>query len=110
MFDFSQHFATRLRRHAMPQAEPIPGTAQVPNSGGGYAWAVDKWVRLDRFLVLGSEGGTYYIRERALTRENAAAVAECVAEDGARVVRRVAEVSASGRAPKNDPARVVLAM
>lgn len=110
MFDLTQHFATRLRRQATPQAEPIPGSTQVANSAGGYAWAVDKWVRLDRFLVLGSEGGTFYVRERALTRENATAVAECIAEDGARVVRRVAEVSAAGRAPKNDPALFVLAM
>jgi 60 kDa SS-A/Ro ribonucleoprotein len=110
MFDLSQHFATRLRRQATPQAEPIPGSTQVANSAGGYAWAVDKWVRLDRFLVLGSEGGTFYVRERALTRENATAVAECITEDGVRVVRRVAEVSAAGRAPKNDPALFVLAM
>ena len=42
------------------QSAPIPGSKQVANSAGGYAWAVDDWVRLDRFLVLGSEGGTYY--------------------------------------------------
>ena len=52
-----------------PQSAPIPGSAQVPNSGGGYSWAVDDWVRLDRFMILGSEGGTYYIQERELTRQ-----------------------------------------
>ncbi len=82
MLDFTKHFATRLRRLTIPQGEPIPGSAQVPNSAGGYAWALDRWGRLDRFLVLGSEGGTYYVGERALTRENAAAVAEAIAEDG----------------------------
>ena len=110
MFDYTQHFATRLRRLVTPQAEPIPGSAQVPNSAGGYAWPVDRWVRFDRFLIFGTERGTYYIRERTLTRENAAAVAECIAEDGPRVVRRVVEISESGRAPKNDPALFVLAM
>jgi 60 kDa SS-A/Ro ribonucleoprotein len=113
MFDFTQHvghLASRLRRLATPQAEPIPGSTQVPNSAGGHAWAVDHWTRLDRFLVLGSEGGTFYVSERPLTRENATAVAACLAEDGVRVVRRVVEVSASGRAPKNDPALFVLAM
>ena len=30
-------------------------------SAGGYAWAVDRWTRLDRFLVLGSEGGTFML-------------------------------------------------
>jgi 60 kDa SS-A/Ro ribonucleoprotein len=108
--DFSQHFATRLMRLLTPQSEPIPGTTQVPNSAGGYAWPVDKWTRLDRFLVLGSEGGTYYIGERQLTQENALSVVECLAEDGPRVVRRVAELSTGGRAPKNDPALFALAI
>jgi len=110
MFDFSQHVSTRLRRLVTPQAEPILGSTQLPNSAGGYAWAVDRWTRLDRFLVLGTEGGTYYVRERPLTQENAKAVVECLAEDGARVVRRVVEISTAGRAPKNDPALFALAM
>ncbi|HEX2090956.1 MAG TPA: TROVE domain-containing protein [Longimicrobiaceae bacterium] len=110
MMDFTRYVATRLRRLWTPQSQPIPGTAQVPNSAGGYAWAVDRWTRLDRFLVLGSEGGTYYVGERELTVENARSAAECIAEDGERTVQRVVEVSASGRAPKNDPALFVLAM
>lgn len=110
MIDFTQHVATRLRRLVTPQAEPMPGTQQVANDAGGYVWAVDRWARLDRFLVLGTEGGTYYVGERPLTRENAAAVAMCLTEDGPRVVRRVVEVSLSGRAPGNDPALFVLAM
>jgi 60 kDa SS-A/Ro ribonucleoprotein len=110
MIDFTQHVATRLRRLVTPQREPVPGTTQVPNDAGGYVWAVDAWARLDRFLVLGSEGGTYYVGERALTRENASAVAACLTEDGPRVVRRVIELSLSGRAPGNDPALFVLAM
>jgi 60 kDa SS-A/Ro ribonucleoprotein len=108
--DYTKHFATRLRRLTTPQAEPIPGTDQVSNSAGGYAWPVSHWDRLDRFLVLGSEGGTYYIRERTLSRENAASVVELLSEDGERVVRRAVEMSTSGRVPKNDPALFVLAM
>lgn len=110
MFDFTQHLATRLRRLATSQAEPIPGSTQTPNSAGGFTWEVNQWTRLDRFLIFGSERGTYYIREAQLTRENATAVAACLAEDGPRVVRRVVEVSQSGRAPKNDAALFVLAM
>jgi len=108
--DFTKHFATRLRALVTPQAAPIPGTAQVPNSAGGFTWAVDRWGRLDRFLVLGSEGGTYHVGERQLTVENATAVAECIAGDGLRAVRRIVEVSEAGRAPKNDPALFALAM
>jgi 60 kDa SS-A/Ro ribonucleoprotein len=97
-------------RKNTPQSEPMPGTSQVPNSAGGFGWAVDDWVRLDRFLVLGVEGGSYYSSERALTRENAKAVERCIAADGARVVRRIVEISDAGRAPKNDPAIFALAM
>ena len=110
MHDMTKHFATRLRRLVTPQAESIPGSTQIPNSAAGFAWAVDRWMRLDRFLVLGTEGGTFYIGERPLTRENAQSAVECLAEDGARVVRRVIEISESGRAAKNDPALFVLAM
>ena len=110
MLDFTKYVATRLRKLFTPQREPIPGSAQVPNSAGGFAWAVGPWERLDRFLVLGSEGGSYYASERTLTVESAAAAAACLAEDGPRVVGRVVEISESGRAPKNDPALFVLAM
>jgi len=93
-----------------PQAAPIPRTSQVANDNAGYVWAVDDWARLDRFLVLGSEGGTYYVSERALTRDNAEAVLRCIAADGARVVARIVEISHAGRAPKNDPALFALAL
>jgi 60 kDa SS-A/Ro ribonucleoprotein len=110
MMDFTTHFATRLRKLLTPQRAPIPGAGQVPNSAGGYAWAVTPWQRLDRFLVLGTEGGTYYVGERELTVGAATAVAACIAEDGARAVARIVEISESGRAPKNDPALFALAM
>ena len=106
MFKFTKHFATK----STPQTRPIPGTAQVPNSAGGYAWPIDDWMQLDRFLVLGTEGGTYYIKEKPLTIENAEAVTRCLASDGARVVKQVVAISDAGRAPKNDPAIFVLAM
>jgi len=110
MLDFTKHYATRLTRLVTPQAERIPGTTQVPNSAGGYAWPVDMWTRFDRFLIFGSERGTYYIRERTLTVENATNARECIAQDGPRAVRRIVEISAAGRSPSNDPALFALAM
>jgi len=103
---YEKHFSTRKT----PQSEAIPGKDMVPDSAGGYAFAVDDWKRLDRFLILGAEGGTYYIKERELTKENAEAVMRCIAADGNRVLQRVIEVSDKGLAPKNDPALFVLAM
>ena len=104
------NYGKLFSRKQTPQSEKIPGSAQVPNSAGGFAWAVDDWVRLDRFLVLGSEGGSYYATERKLTRQNAEAAERCIRADGRRVVERVVAVSDAGRAPKNDPAIFVLAM
>ena len=99
-----------LSRKRTPQSEPIPGPGQVPNSAGGYAFPVDDWVRLERFLVLGTEGGSYYASERKLTVENAEATCRCIEADGARVVRLIVEISQAGRAPKNDPAIFALAL
>lgn len=90
------------------QAEPLPG--QVANSAGGYSYPVDDWTCLDRFLVLGSEGGSYYATEPALTRENALAVQRCIAVDGPRAIERIVAISEAGRAPKNDPALFALAL
>ncbi|HEX8206183.1 MAG TPA: hypothetical protein VF587_09000, partial [Solirubrobacteraceae bacterium] len=50
------------------------GAGKVTNDAGGRAFPVDVWTRLRRFLILGSEGGTFYATEAALTRENAAVV------------------------------------
>lgn len=104
---------TRYAAHAgtlvTPQGFPIPGSSQVANSAGGFAWEVGCWTRLDRFLVLGNEGGSYYASERAMTLANSAAVAECAQRDLQRTVRRIVEISRDGRAPKNDPAIFALA-
>lgn len=105
-----KNYLKMLTTRQTPQSEPILGSTQVPNSAGGYAWAVDDWVRLDRFLVLGSEGGSYYASERALTLENAQAVLRAIHQEGPRAVARIVEVSETGRAPKNDPAIFALAM
>lgn len=104
--DYSRHVSTKKT----PQALPIPGSTQVRNSAGGFVWKVDDWTRLERFLILGSEGGTYYVGEKTLTVENASAVMRCIDSDGERVVRKIVEISDAGRAPKNDPAIFALAM
>jgi 60 kDa SS-A/Ro ribonucleoprotein len=92
----------------VPQRYPLPG--QTPNDAGGFVWAVDVWTRLRRFLVLGSEGGSYYVSQASLTRENASAVEAAVREDGLRAVGEIVRVSREGRAPKNDPALFALAL
>ncbi len=106
MTKYSQYFNTKVT----PQSAPIPGSKQVLNEAGGYVYPVDRWNRLNRLLLCGTEAGTYYTDERKLTLESAQAAQECIAEDGLRVVKEVVEMSVAGRAPKNSPALFVLAL
>ncbi len=75
-----------------------------------HAGQLDDWTRLDRFLVLGSEDGTFHVGDRELTRANAETTIRCIAADGLRTLHRIVAVSTTGRAPKNDPAIFCLAM
>lgn len=97
---------------ATPQTQAIPGREadMTPNSAGGFSFKLSPWDQLDRFLILGTEGGTYYATEQDITKQNYTVVAKLIAEDGVRVVNRVVEISHSGRTPKNDPALFVLAL
>jgi 60 kDa SS-A/Ro ribonucleoprotein len=106
----SINYSKTFNRRVTPQSQPIPGSTQVRNSDSGYSWEVDDWTRLDRFLILGAEGGTYYIAERDLVKQNHEAIVRCIKADGIRAVNRVVEISDAGRAPKNDPAIFVLAL
>lgn len=83
---------------------------QVKNSAGGVGYALDPWKQIERFLVLGTEGGTYYASEAKLTRENAKVVEALIHEDGVRVVNTVVDFSENNRAPKADPSLFVLAL
>ena len=40
---------------------------QVLNDAGGFVFQVDDFTRLRRFLILGTEGGTFYVNQKALT-------------------------------------------
>lgn len=93
-----------------PQTQPSVGRDQVKNDAGGYSFQVDKWTMLDRFLILGTENGTYYANNVDLTKQAFTNVLACIGEDGKRVVARTLEISRGGRAPKNDYALFVLAL
>lgn len=100
-----QRFSTRITR----QSRAIPGANQIRNSAGGYAFALDDWARLRRFLILGVDGPTYYATEQALVRENAHALLRCISLDGERVVDEIVAISIAGRNPKQHPVVFALA-
>ena len=92
-------------------ANPIIGrTDMVANNAGGFVFEVDEWTKLDRFLILGTEGGTYYAQERDLNNKNIPVLIKLVQKDGLKMIDRVVEISASGRAKNNDYALLALAI
>lgn len=105
----------RKNSYADFASQPTPQTQQahpkqVPNSAGGWSFKVDHWTQMQRFLILGSADGTYYIQPKELTLANMEAVKTCLREDGLRAVQLIASVSWEGRAAKNSPAIFALAL
>lgn len=105
----------RRNSYAGLVSQPTPQTQQahpnqVPNSAGGWSFQVDHWKQMQRFLILGSQEGTYYIGAKELTLANMEAVKTCLREDGLRAVQMIASFSREGRAAKNSPAIFALAL
>ena len=111
MTNYGQFHAPNKRKKNTPQTEKIPGREDMArNSAGGFSFVLDNWARLDRFLILGVDGPTYYASQKKLVKENVSCLEACIQEDGIRTVNRIAEISRQGRAPKNDSAIFALAM
>jgi len=92
-----------------PQSKPVGG-AKTKNAAGGYTFQIDDYARLRRFLTLGTEGGTYYASDQALTKDNAEVVIRLAETDLITLVDTIVEISLAGRAPKNDQAIFALAI
>jgi 60 kDa SS-A/Ro ribonucleoprotein len=99
-----------FNKRVTPQQHPIPGTNQIQNNAGGFVWELDSWAKLNRLLILGTEGGTFYVSERELTLKNAKNALDCLQEDYQRFVDTIVDVSVNGKAYKNDPALFCLAL
>lgn len=94
-------FGTHQQQPARPD--------QVKNNAGGFTFALDPWKRLDRFLILGSDGGSYRASQGDKKPESAESVSACLKLDGPRTVAQIVAISEAGRAPKNNPAIFALA-
>lgn len=90
-----------------PQSEPILGKKMVKNNAGGYVFEVTDKTRVERFLILGTEGGTFYTGEKEYTKENAKFLIDLIQKDveSENMVATVTmDVSKNNRAKKNSPA------
>lgn len=82
---------------------------QVKNNAGGYVYALDDQSRLERFLVLGTTGGTYYVSESKLTQESMNFVVDLISRNPELVFSVTSSISDAGRAKSNDAAIYVAA-
>lgn len=104
MLKFNLHFSKRNKAK-------IPGPpGSVRNDAGGYSYAVDEITLLRRFLILGTENGTYYAGEKTLTVENAKSIEKLIKVNPQEVVEQIVSISKEGRATKNDACLFALAM
>lgn len=83
---------------------------QVVNNTGGFVFQVDDKQRLERFLILGVDRGTYYVSEKDLAKENVSWLEALISRSPKLVLDVVSDVSTSGRAFRNGPAIFVLAL
>ena len=89
---------------ALPQTMAQVGKGQVANSAGGFSFEVTDQQRLARFLILGSESGTYYTRPVKHTAENLSALLRLISSGcGPEAVAIIKDISVQGRAPKQTP-------
>src|ERR1700743_1335400 len=100
----------RTRNTVTPQTEQVLGRDdQVKNNAGGFVFSVKGEDRVKRFLMLGTDGGTYYQKEQPYTLENARVVIDFATNHGSDLVLIVRDISGAGRAPRQNPALFALA-
>jgi 60 kDa SS-A/Ro ribonucleoprotein len=103
---------TRTRKTETPLFERTPGrTDEVRNSDGAFVFEVSDKTRLERFLILGTDAGTFYARNPAdLTKSNVDFVKRMIKKDERLVLSVVREIARENRAPKNSGSLFTLAM
>lgn len=89
--------------------EPTRDEPMIQGAGGGFGFQISDMELLDRFLILGHEGGTYYANQRDLTHQVVDCIDRLVKDHPHDMVARIVEISTTGRAPKNNPAIFALA-
>jgi 60 kDa SS-A/Ro ribonucleoprotein len=102
-------YADHVANPKTPASKKAKST-QVKNRAGGYVFKVDQWTKLNRFLIIGNENGSYYASARELTMENYDCILQCLKTDSKRTVDTIVQISSEGRAVKNDPAIFALAV
>lgn len=88
----------------------ISEASKIKNHAGGLSFKLEKWKILENFLIMGTEGGNYYVGQRDLTKENIDNVRQCITENIDHVLHMLVDISSTGRSMKNDTCVFVLAL
>ena len=99
-----QQYAAELVQNSAP-------SAMVQNNAGGLCFEVDDSTQLLRFLILGSTSGTYYTSAKEATVKNLGSLVRLMeAGKGPEAVGTIRSVSVEGRASRQTPTLLALAM
>lgn len=91
-------------------ADFVVNENQTLSSEGGKVFKIDKWKRLERYLIMGTENGTFYACANKTVTESNENLDSCIKEDGIRTAKMIIDISDRGIAPKNDQAIFAFAM
>jgi 60 kDa SS-A/Ro ribonucleoprotein len=75
----------------------------VRNNAGGEVFQITPMQQFERFLILGTVGGTYYVSEKQLTKENLQNVTKVIRENPSEAIELIRTIGKSNRAHKHDP-------
>ncbi len=103
-----KHLINALRPNNTPQIVKARSD-QVQNNAGGFVFAVSDVQRFLRFLILGTEGGTFYATEMRQTKLETDFVRDFATLEGAAALEIILDVARYNRAPKPEPTLVALA-
>ena len=74
---------------------------QVMNHAGGFVFEATEWTRLQRFLVMGITGNTYYSGKQELFAENREVIYDCLNIDPYKTIDLITTISHEGRCIRN---------
>jgi 60 kDa SS-A/Ro ribonucleoprotein len=101
------------RKTLTPATQPIPGKEEkmVPNQGGGFSFS-NNHALLERYLILGITGPTYYATEQKVSSDAEKIIEKYLAypKDAFMLIDMAVHVSDGGLGMSNDPCLSVLAM
>lgn len=75
----------------------------VANNAGGQVFAITPLQQLERFLILGSADGTFYVGARELTAQNFRNLENLIRDQPLEALELIRDIGVSNRAYKHDP-------